>query len=370
MPCPLRFLLLLTAVSAGLQAAAQTAPTAAERDSICLNEIQVENIDMYVDPSWNYGPWVEVYNLSGQDYDLKGCWVSDEPDNLMKAHITESHPLKAHGYVNLWFEHHDKYCLSQLKLKLSTTGGTFYLSDPYGQLLQSIAYPTPVPRTSYARREDGSDEWGTTGTPTPAASNGTLAFCTERAPAPEVSLPGGVYRGRASMTVTIPEGFTLRYTTDGSTPTLTHGSTTRAGRFVFSKTSTVRLRFYKDGMLPSPVVTQTYIIEDFDIPLAAVAVTTDQAHLYSPELGIFTRGVNGRAGLGQTTPCNWNMDWDRPMNIEYFDAQGRQVVNQEAGMKRNGAYSRAYTPYGWKVNAEKIYEGQNRLDYQFFHHKP
>ena len=370
MPCPLRFLLLLTAVSAGLQAAAQTAPTAAERDSICLNEIQVENIDMYVDPSWNYGPWVEVYNLSGQDYDLKGCWVSDEPDNLMKAHITESHPLKAHGYVNLWFEHHDKYCLSQLKLKLSTTGGTFYLSDPYGQLLQSIAYPTPVPRTSYARREDGSDEWGTTGTPTPAASNGTQAFCTERAPAPEVSLPGGVYRGRASMTVTIPEGFTLRYTTDGSTPTLTHGSTTRAGRFVFSKTSTVRLRFYKDGMLPSPVVTQTYIIEDFDIPLAAVAVTTDQAHLYSPELGIFTRGVNGRAGLGQTTPCNWNMDWDRPMNIEYFDAQGRQVVNQEAGMKRNGAYSRAYTPYGWKVNAEKIYEGQNRLDYQFFHHKP
>ncbi|MCR4921741.1 MAG: CotH kinase family protein [Bacteroidaceae bacterium] len=353
-----------------VQTAAQQAPTAADRKDICLNEIQVENIDAFVDPSWNYGPWVEVLNLSDKDYDLKGCWVSDEPDNPMKVHVTQSHPLKAHGFVNLWFEHHDKYCLRQLGLKLSTSGGTFLLSDPYGQLLQRIDYPAPVPRTSYARREDGADEWGTTGTPTPAASNGTQTFCTERAPAPVVNIPGGVYKGRVFMTVSIPEGGTLRYTTDGSTPTLTNGSTTRAGRFSFTKTSCVRLRLYMDGMLPSPVVTHTYIIENFDIPLAGVAVTTDPDHLYSAELGIFTRGVNGRAGLGQSTPCNWNMDWDRPMNFEYFDAQGKQVVNQEAGMKRNGAYSRAYTPYGWKVNAEKIYEGNNRLSYQFFHHKP
>ena len=153
------FIVLLASCVFALRATAQDAPTAAERDAICLNEIQVENIDMYVDPSWNYGPWVEVLNLSDKDYDLKGCWVSDEPDNPMKVHVTQSHPLKAHGFVNLWFEHHDKYCLSQLGLKLSTTGGTFLLSDPYGQLLQRIDYPAPVPRTSYARREDGSEEW-------------------------------------------------------------------------------------------------------------------------------------------------------------------------------------------------------------------
>ena len=364
------YIILILCFVAALSARAENAPTAAERDSICLNEIQVENIDMYVDPSWNYGPWVEVFNLSSKEFDLQGCWVSDDPENLMKVHITQPHPLPAHGFVNLWFEHHDKYCLSQLALKLSTTGGTLYLSDPYGNLLHSLSYPTPIPRTSYARRSDGSDEWGTTATPTPAATNGELHFCTERAPAPKPSVTGRVFSSRVMMTVDIPEGCTLRYTTDGSTPTLTNGTTTRMGRFSFSESSIVRLRLFHPDMLPSQVVTQTYVHENFDIPLPVASVVTDPRHLYSAELGIFTRGVNGRAGLGQSTPCNWNMDWDRPMNFEFFDEQGRQVINQEAGMKRNGAYSRAYTPYGWKVNAEKQYEGVNRLSYQFFHHKP
>ena len=351
-------------------AAAQNAPTQADKDNICLNEIQVENIDMYVDPSWNYGPWVEVYNLSNTAYNLKGCWVSDDPTDLMKVHITQSHPLPAHGFVNLWFDHHDKYCLSQLGLKLSTEGGSFYLSDPYGNLIQSLDYPFPTPRTSYARRTDGSDEWGTTATPTPAATNGEQLFCTEQAPTPLVSKSGGINRSTVQVNAIIPKGYTLRYTTDGTVPTLTNGQTTSAGRFVFKKSTSLRLRLYHENMLPSPVVTETYIIEDFDIPIAAVSIVTDPKNLYSNELGIFVRGVNGRAGLGQTTPCNWNMEWDRPMNIEFFNAKGKQVINQEAGMKRNGAYSRAYTPYGWKVNAEKEYNGANRLNYQFFHHKP
>jgi len=121
-------------------------------------------------------------------------------------------------------------------------------------------------------------------------------------------------------------------------------------------------------MLPSNVVTRTYICEDFDIPIPIVSISTHPDNLYSDELGIFVRGVNGRAGLGQSTACNWNMDWDRPLNFEYL-VDGKEVINQEVSVKRNGAYSRAYTPYGFKIKAEKLL-GDNRFRYQFFRFKP
>ncbi len=360
---------LLLAGLAQLSAKAQLTPTDMMADSICINEIMVGNYDQFVDPSWNYGAWVELFNRSGQEMDFKGCWVSDDPDSLMKYHITEPHVLPPHGFLNLWFDHHDKYCPSQLRMSFDEDGGTFYLCDPYGHLILQADYPPAILRCSYARRTDGDNEWGYTGTPTPAATNGEQTLCSEQLAPPEVSHESCVFPQRLTITVTIPEGCTLRYTKDGSTPTKTHGTITRVGRFNLTETTVMRFRLFCDGMLPSDVVTRTYVNEAFDIPIPIVSIATNSTNLYSSELGIFTRGTNGRAGLGETTPCNWNMDWDRPLNFEFITAEGKGVINQEVTVKRNGAYSRRYTPYGFKVKAEKLL-GDNRLRYQFFPHKP
>ena len=55
---------------------------AQENADLIVNEIQVENIDQFVDPSWNFGGWVELYNPSSKPYRLRGCWVSDDVENL------------------------------------------------------------------------------------------------------------------------------------------------------------------------------------------------------------------------------------------------------------------------------------------------
>ena len=43
----------------------------AER-GLYINEIQVANVDMFIDPSYNYGGWIEIYNPTDTATSLNG----------------------------------------------------------------------------------------------------------------------------------------------------------------------------------------------------------------------------------------------------------------------------------------------------------
>ena len=57
--------------------------------NLIVTEIMAANLDQTVDPSWNYGGWVELYNPTLQTVPLTGCWLSDDPQNLQKVHISQ-----------------------------------------------------------------------------------------------------------------------------------------------------------------------------------------------------------------------------------------------------------------------------------------
>ncbi len=326
---------------------------------LIVNEIQSANIDQFLDPSHNYGGWVELYNAGSSSITLKGYWVSDDPSDLMKAQITSSSAstVAPGDYLNLWFEHNDAKS-SQIDMKLDVEGGTFYLSDANGNLIISQSYPEAVSRCSYARKSLDSDEWGMTSTPSPEASNEGSVFCSSRLEAPSVDHDSQFFTAPLKVQVDIPEGTTLRYTTDGSAPTATNGMTSEDGLFnVESQTTTYRFCLIEEGFLPSPVVTRTFIYKDKDFPLPVFTISTADDNLYSDENGIFVYD-------------NRTMKWDRPVNFEYFDEDGNVVVNQETAIERTGGATRIYEPYAFKVKANKRYELQNYLPYQFFAEKP
>jgi hypothetical protein len=135
-------------------------------------------------------------------------------------------------------------------------------------------------------------------------------------------------------------------------------------------TTTFRFRLFQNGKLPSQVVTRTYIYQDKDYTLPIISVVTDPINIYDDSLGVYVRGVNGRPGNGQSTSCNWNMDWDRPVNFEYITPDEGMVVNQEVDFAMCGGWSRANQPHSFKLKASKIYEGNNSIDYPFFANKP
>ena len=340
-----------------------------------INEVMPANIDQYLDPSWNYGAWVELYNDTPFEISLEGYYISNNPDSLKMQRIgVNVGDVAAHGHKVLWFEHYDADLYpSQIDMDLDVDGGTIYISDPTGRIVLQQDYPAAVRRCSYARQGDASDTWGWTETPTPGTSNEGISLAAEQLAKPVVDRRGCIFDDEVTVRVEIPAGATLCYTTNGSTPSLENGeqvegakSQPREASFTASQTTTYRWRLFQDGYLPSDVVTCTYLKKEYDYTLPVVSVVTQNENIYSTEYGLFAQGPNGLTGKGQTAKCNWNCDWDRPVSMEYFEEDSTEVTfAQEVAMTPSGGWSRAWTPHPFKFKAQKVY-GLKSMDYPFF----
>ena len=342
----------------------------ATKESLVINEIMASNVDQWISPAFNFDGWIELYNPTDSEVGINNFYFSDTPSNLMKWRAPSNMGIiPAHGYRLVWF---DSGTLNRknTSFKLDVDGGTIYISDAKGNLLVKQDYPASMERVSYARTTDGGSKWANTSNPTPQASNNTSTFALSQLAAPVVDQPSQLFAGMLSVNVEIPAGCTLRYTMDGTLPTLTNGETSRTGQFSVSYTSIYRFRLFADDYLASPVTSRSYIYEDMDYMLPIVSVISDPKFLYDDSIGVYVKGVNGRPGNGQSTSCNWNMDWERPVNFSYITPEDGMVLNQDVNLEMCGGWSRAWTPHSFKLKGSKELGGDKNLNYPFFSQKP
>lgn len=342
--------------------------------NIVINEIMASNIDVYRDPSTNFGSWVELYNPTNVPVDLGSLYISDDANNLKKHQLIYNYgTLPAKGFAILNYDHHEVWTqrsYRQIDDKLDCNGGVVIISDGKN-IFAKQEYPQAISRISYARLTDGGSEWGTTGVPSPGKSNqASGGFASVQLEEPVISNSSGLFSSSFIFKVTIPNGCTLRYTTDGTAPTMSKGNTSSNGTFSVSSNCVYRFRLYKDGFLPSNVVTRTFIKSNGE-NLPIISIVTDRANIdSSTDYGLFAQGQYGRPGNGQTNKCNWNMDWDRPVNFEYITTDNECVVSQECDFSTCGGWSRAWNPHSFKLKANKVYDFKKTFDYQFFDEKP
>lgn len=342
----------------------------ATKGTLVVNEIMASNIDEYISPAFNFDGWIELYNPTDRTVELNGLVLSDPANGERPWTMPQDiGVVPAKGYKVIWFDSNDIEP-HNAPFKLDTDGGSILISDESGTEIVRQDYPASMERISYARFTDGAEEWGYTGTPTPGASNNGIKLLKSQLAAPVVDQPSQLFTGMLSVNVTIPGGCTLRYTTDGSLPTLTNGETSKTGQFTVGETSNYRFRLYADDMLPSRVTTRSYIVREMDFMLPVVSVVTDNDFLYSKEIGVMEKGPNGRPGNGQSSKCNWNMNWERPVNFSYLDANGEMVLNQDVNLEMCGGWSRAWTPHAFKLKGSKELGGEKNLYYPFFDQKP
>lgn len=341
-----------------------------------INEIQVDNIDQYIDNSYNYGGWIEIYNKTDKRIALDYLYVSDDETNLKKFMLPNGFGVApAYGYKAVFFDHniadgvYGDTAFRQVNFKLNPDGGTIYLSDYDGNLISQATYPAAIARCSYARKDNTGKVWGITGEPTLAASNSTSTFSVERLAEPIVDTDSKLFTDAFSVNVTIPTGATLRYTNDGSAPNLLNGYVSTDGKFDITKTSTLRFGLFEAGKLPSKVVTRSYIYRDNNYYLPVISISTNPDNLYNDTIGVYVDGTNGVEGRNYGK-SNINMDWERPVNFEYITPDGKMAVNMEAEFSLSGGWSRHYLPTSFKIKATKMYEGKTSIDYPFFKYKP
>ncbi len=195
--------------------------------SMCINEIQVANIDQYIDPSFNYGGWIELYNPSNLSVKLDGYVIrhTDNDGKVQESSLRQSHGVvPANGYALVWFDHNSSQgsygddAATQIPFKLDADGGVIELLDSKYLPVDAVEYPVSIARCSWTRMQDGAPQFGWTAVPTPFASNAISVIATDRLMSPSVSTAGGVFTDSYRLKVDIPELCTLYYTTDGSTP--------------------------------------------------------------------------------------------------------------------------------------------------------
>lgn len=355
--------------------------------NLVINEVMAANLGEVIDPSWNFGGWVEIYNPSSASVSLNGMTLSDHKGHsvtLGKQHGS----VPAHGYRNLWFDHYEaKEFPAQIDFKLDTDGGTLTLSK--GEtVLDAVTYPAAISHTSWARVSDGEEGWEFCPWPTPEASNDGVTKASVRLAAPLPSHPGGWIDGTTDFTVAVPDGATLCYTTDGRMPgrdsQQADVDADGLAHFRVSGSKVYRFRCLAEGYLPSAVVTRSFLSRDYtkyvgggwDVDewgewiwvdgyeqkgtlggFSLLSVVTDPDYLYSDQIGIYVDGNNG--GWSYWCYANYYRDWDRPVNVEIYDAEGVPLVNQEADMSMSGGFSRMNLTKSFKLKSNKKFEGAN-----------
>lgn len=355
--------------------------------SVVINEAMPCNLNTYMDMgTYEYSPWVELYNNGKDTINLNGYTFVYEPteETTVKEHtIDYDYKLAGGKYVLFYF---DKVAgkSRHISFKLDADGGSLSLQDASGNVVSSLTVPDICTYVSFGvnGKSTGYME------PTPGAANDTAyaantlaAFQSKQQCAtPTFSKTGGVYKDAESINITIScatADAKIYYTTDGTVPTKENGEL-YSKALEFSKTTVIRARAYVKGKVSSPIATASYLFNDKSHSycdgvgkLPIVSIVTDIKNFKDKTIGMAVKGENGVKGkCGSLGSANYNHDWHRPMNFEFIE-NGKTVVSHELEAKVMGGCSRQYDTKSLALIAnKKCGSGKNKMKYAFFTDKP
>ena len=118
--------------------------------------------------------------------------------------------------------------------------------------------------------------------------------------------------------------------------------------------------------------------------IKVISIITDPTYLFDYETGIYVTGRtfdDFAASDPFHNPKIWyhndwwwwdanyhnsGRDWERPANVQFFDEDGRLLLQQEAGIRIHGGGSRGYLPKSLNLYARREYDENTRFHYDFF----
>ena len=343
----------------------------ANTSGLYITEVMAGNQSIVGPNVKNPYDYIEIYNMSGQAVNLKGYGLSDNIKKPRKWQFPDV-TIENNSYLVIYSDKTQEtkkgvYYFTDFNLKKS--GETVCLSDPTGKILDKVVVPQLFDDTSYGRTlgQAGLFYYAEA---TPGATNG-LGF-TGYADAPAIDTVGGLYerplREDAAVTITVPHNSVVRYTLDGTDPTET--SPVYSKPIEIETNCVLRARAFRDGVQPSIVVSQTYLISTYHT-MPVVCITTDPYNMWNEETGMFADGpyIDREAQTpAWKNATYWQKNWFGGW-IEYYDENGAQQISQGMTFRAMGNYSLDMPQKSMYIQADGQY-GVDRFYYPFFEDRP
>lgn len=367
--------------------------------------------------------WVELYNPTEEAISLNGWSLSNKKTDLHRYPFPEDAVIEAEAYLLVGMERSEDE--NPLKMDFSVKRGDTVCLSQEGTVMDVLSTPyTLQAQTSFGYTQEGLLS---PLSPTPGEDN-SQAEVYSLVEAPVFSAQSGFYDKPFTLSIKVPDGASVYYTLDGSTPTpdseqytkpLTITDATENPN-VYSKNQFLgALRktpladekpayqdYYANYLLPkknvdkctvlraiavdeqgmtSEVTTASYFVgfgqrKGYE-KIPVLSLVSDPEGLYGMENGIMVTGNRYLKALDKgeiTTATKWyamrdyfhyfqsGSDWERPIHIDYFNSDKSFSFTQEAGIRMHGNTSRRAAQKSFSLLARSEYDGNNEFLKPFF----
>ena len=222
-------------------------------------EVMVANFGVFTAGNSSDLDWVEIKNISDTEVQLSDFFLSDKVSVPFRWQLPEK-TLKPGDFLVVVCDNDPEGFYGSVPctgFALNSTREQIYLTNGEGKRIDS-ANLFDIPYNGSLGRMDGEGGFFYFTTPTPGAEN--RDGCRRISAAPVSLTADGIFEGAERVTVTLSGVGTLRYTLDGSAPTETSPEYTEP--LTLEKTGVVRARCFEPGCVPSPVLTQSFFLNE------------------------------------------------------------------------------------------------------------
>jgi hypothetical protein len=367
-------------------------PTEPPADApVRINEFLAENASGLDDEDGSSEDWLELYNPRGAAVDLTGYSISDGSATW----VLPSGLLGPQSFRLIFLSGKNRQGMVwHANFKLAGAGEYLVLKDATGAVVSSFSpqYPAQKKNVSYGRGSGG--QFGYFILPTPGFANGpaALGFVADTS----FSVRRGFYVSTQSVAITTATaGAEIRYTLDGSEPTAS--SLLYSAPLSIGQTTTLRVRGFKSGFLPTNTDTQTYLfLSDVlqqtqantvaagwptgpvntqqlrygnDSPTAAqYTVAQKEAALREiPSFSIVTAQENLTGAAAGVYVNGTTEGLEQPVSVEYLFPNALGGFQIDAGLRMRGGQSRQghFPKHSFNLFFRSLY-GAGKLEYPLF----
>ncbi|MBN2064804.1 MAG: lamin tail domain-containing protein, partial [Sedimentisphaerales bacterium] len=355
--------------------------------------------------------WIELYNVSSVPVSLAGWYLTDDADDLAKWEFPAYATIASESYMLIYASGNDtaegEYI--HTNFALGASGEYLALVSPAGVVVHEYSqfdggFPPQQADVSYGMFGYYTRErYFSPATPLGPNANAVAYSVSDT----KFSFKRGFYTEPFYVEITTEEsGTEIRYTTDGSTPSVNNGQVYDPSYPIYvNSTTTLRAAAFKNGWEPSNVDTQTYIfVEDVKVQSPAgqvpdgwpsswaanghimdygmdpeivnnpaYAELIDDALLAIPTLSIVTdpaRLFNSADGVYVHVDNDTRVNGDRyekQVSLELLDPAGSDGFQIDCGLRLRGGYSRQLTnpKHSFHMYFRSEY-GKSKLEFPLF----